>query len=87
MSAQEFGEWITFLQHEQLTPQAGRQRHAQQIAAAHNGPLTRRDEALWQTSHFVPPDPWAPPAPPPAPDSAATLQQQVAALNARFEPP
>jgi len=85
MSAQEFGEWITFFQHEQLHPAADRQRHAQLLAAVHNGPLTRNDKALWQSSQLMPADVWAPPAPPPAPPGAASLQQQVDAINARLD--
>ena len=88
MSAQEFGEWIEIFQREQLHPAADRMRHAQQIAAARNGPLTRVDKALWSTADCLPPDPWAPPPQPAAPaqPSAAELAAQVARLNALIQP-
>jgi predicted TIM-barrel fold metal-dependent hydrolase len=89
MSALEFGQWITFFEHEQLHPAADRMRHAQQLAAAHNGPLSRRDGAHWAASMFMPPNPWAPPqaqgASEPAPPTAQQLADQVAALNARMD--
>lgn len=84
MSAQEFGEWMSFFQHEQLHPQATWRRHAQLLAATHNGPLVRKDGAFWHSADFVPTDPWAPPVQmhetePAA--SAATLAAQVESLN------
>ncbi len=86
MSAQEFGEWITYFQSEQLHPRATWQRHAQLLAAAHNGPLTRKDGALWSPADLTPADPWAPlpPETAPAPNAAAQAAQlaaQVAAIN------
>jgi hypothetical protein len=86
MSAQEFGEWMVFFEREQLHPAADLFRHAQLIAAAHNGPLSRTDKQLWQTSHLLAADAWAPAEPEPAPPSLQTLAAQVAAINARFEP-
>jgi hypothetical protein len=86
MSAQEFGEWITYFTAEQLHPSVDRLRHAQAIAALHNGPLSKKDGTLWATAHFMPPDPWAPPPAPPAAPSAAELAAQVAAINARLDP-
>jgi hypothetical protein len=87
MSALEFGQWMTFFEREQLHPVTDRQRHAQLLAAAHNGPMTREDGAHWSTAHFMPPDPWAPPAPPEStePPTAQQLADQVAALNARMD--
>lgn len=88
MSALEFGQWKTFFEREQLHPATARQRHAQLLAAAHNGPVSRKDGAHWSTDHFMPPDPWAPePAPPEAtvPPTAQQLADQVAALNARMD--
>jgi hypothetical protein len=85
MSALEFGQWITYFEREQLHPAADRQRHAQLMAATASGPMTRRDAAPWSTTHFLPPDPWAPAEPdePPPPPTAAQLAAQIAALNAR----
>ena len=88
MSAQEFGEWITFMQHEQQTPGAERFRHAQLLAAVHNGPLTRHDKALWRVADILPADPWAPPdaEPAPAAPTAAELAAQVDRINALMAP-
>lgn len=85
MSAQEFGEWITYFEREQLHPAAQRLRHAQLLAAVSNGAMTRRDGAHWAASHFLPPDPWAPPEPEPEQPSPQQLAEQVAALNARMD--
>lgn len=72
---------MVFFEREQLHPAADRFRHAQQLAAQHNGPLSRNDKQCWQTSHLLPPDPWVPP-PPPAPElTPATLAAQVARIN------
>lgn len=82
MSAQEFGEWKTLFSSEGLSLAAERLRHAQLLAAAHNGPLTRSDKALWRATDLMPPDPWteqdeadsAPPTP-------AQLAAQVDHIN------
>lgn len=88
MSAQEFGEWQAIFQNEQLHPAADRVRHAQLLAAARNGPLTKADRALWSTAECLPPDPWAPPAETvaPAPPTAAQLAAQVAHINSMMQP-
>lgn len=59
MSAQEFGEWKTMYSAEGLHPAAQRLQHAQLLASAHNGPLTRRDRSLWAAADLLPADPWA----------------------------
>jgi len=59
MSAQEFGEWKVIFSCEQLHPAVERQRHAQLLAAAANGPLTRNDRRRFSTSDFDPGDGWA----------------------------
>ncbi|MDP3797404.1 MAG: hypothetical protein Q8R06_09675 [Polaromonas sp.] len=83
MSAEEFGEWMVFYQHEQLHPGVERLRHAQLLAAHHNGPFMRQDKQIWQAHHLLPPEPWtAPPAPPEV--TALTLAEQVARINARM---
>jgi hypothetical protein len=61
MSAEEFGEWKAFYAAEDLYPAAQRLRHAQLVAAIHNGELQRQDKRLWSATDFMPPDPWAPP--------------------------
>lgn len=60
MSAKEFGEWNTLFALEGLSLAAERLRHAQLLAAVHNGPLTRQDKSLWRAADLLPPDPWAP---------------------------
>ena len=84
MSAKEFGDWIVYLEAEQLTPSHGAARHAQALAAVSNGALSRRDGALWHAGQFMRPNPWAP-----APIAAdlsdptpAELAAQIAAINA-----
>lgn len=87
MSALEFGQWITYFEREQLHPAADRQRHAQLLTAAHNGPLSRRDGAHWLPTMFMPTDPWDPQeiqVEPPQP-TAQQIAAQVASLNARME--
>lgn len=86
MSAEEFGEWMAFYQREQLHPSADRLRHAQQLAAAHNGPLSRQDKRLWRSADLMAADPWAAqPDAAPAPPSAAQLAAQVEAINRGFD--
>lgn len=74
MTAQEFGEWKTFFDHEQLHPGADRMRHAVLVAAVHNGPLVRKDKELWSAAHVLPPPPWSR-----AQDAAAPTARQIAA--------
>lgn len=78
MSAAEFGEWKAMFAADQLHPVAEQMRHAQLMAAAHNGPLQRSGKELWAASQFMAPDAWAfetKAAPP-------NLQAQVDAINA-----
>ncbi len=85
MSVEEFLEWQVMYQAEGLTPGAQRQQHAQLLAALHNGPLTRRDKALWKTGQFIGADPWRRAAVAAAP-TAESIAAQVAAINARIDP-
>ncbi len=87
MGAREFGEWMVFFQREHLHPAADRLRHAQQLAAAHNGPLSRPDKRLWGAADLMPADPWALPPAPPAPPSFAELAAQAAAINSALRRP
>lgn len=84
MTAQEFGEWMVFYQREQLHPAAGRMDRAQQLAAVHNGPLTRRDKQMWRAADFMPLDPWVP-QPEPASPTVQQLAAQVEATNREFD--
>ncbi len=61
MGAGEFGRWLAFLAEEELGPTAGRTRHAELLAALHNGPLTRKSKVLWTAAEFTP-RPWTPAA-------------------------
>ncbi|MBL0918043.1 MAG: hypothetical protein IBJ14_05030 [Hydrogenophaga sp.] len=85
MSAEEFLEWQVMYQAEGLTPGAQRLRHAQLLAAMHNGPLGRRDKTLWKPGQFVSSDPWRRAAVVAAP-TAESIAAQVAAINARIDP-
>ncbi|MDP3625016.1 MAG: hypothetical protein Q8S12_00350 [Hydrogenophaga sp.] len=87
ISAEEFGEWKAFFSKEQLHPAAARMRHAQLMAALHNGALVKRDKTTWTSAQFMSADPWvieeetaeaAAPTP-------AQIAAEVARINASFE--
>lgn len=88
MSAEEFGEWQVMFTKEQLHPAADRLRHAQLLAAIHNGELRKADKTRWAASQFLGTDPWqindqgeeAEQQP-----TAEQLARQVASINASFE--
>lgn len=87
MSAEEFGEWKAIFSKEQLHPDAERMRHAQLLAALHNGALVKRDKTTWQAVQFMGGNPWeiaeeATEAAPPTPEQIAA---EVARINASFE--
>lgn len=63
MSAWEFEHWRVMYRMEGWHPRAAQMRHAQVLAAAYQGPSTRKDRAAWVAAHFMPADPWAPPSP------------------------
>lgn len=74
------------LRNEQLHPAADRQRHAQLMAALHNGPMTRKNKQAFAAADFMPSDAWAPPAPPkPAAAAADAVAASVAAINAQMK--
>jgi hypothetical protein len=84
LTAEEFEEWRVMFAVEQLHPALDAQRHAQLLAAAHNGPLTRKDKKMWRPAEFVDFDPWAKPkahAKRSAQPTPAQLEAQVKALN------
>lgn len=58
MTAREFGEWKVFLFNEQLDPAHDRLRHAQQLAAAMNGPVTRPGGRLMSAGELIGDNPW-----------------------------
>ena len=86
MSAKEFGDWIVYLEAEQLTPSHGAARHAQALASLSNGALVRKDGELWHAGQFMAPNPWAlalaPEATEPNDPTPAELAAQIAAINA-----
>lgn len=63
MSGLEFAEFVAFIRAEEATEAHDRLRHAQLLAALHNGPLVRNDKRLFTTADFLEPDPWAPAEP------------------------
>lgn len=63
MSAQEFQHWRVMYRTEGWHPRSAQMRHAQVLAATYQGPSTRRGSKQWLAADFLPPDPWAPPAP------------------------
>lgn len=58
LSAQEFHEWAAWLDAQRIGPRWDAMRHAELLAAAHNGALRRHDSRLWAVADFMPPDPW-----------------------------
>lgn len=86
MSGADFGEWMVFLHRESLMPAHEHGRHADMLAALHNGPLQRKDKKLWDTPHFVWGERWTLPPPPPPKltkeQSRAQLRAFVKAMNA-----
>jgi hypothetical protein len=79
MSAEEFAEWSVMFSAEELHPSAERFRHAQVMAALHNGPLTRKSKKLWDAAEFMR-DGWK------APEAKkrmtpAQVARQVASIN------
>lgn len=48
-------------------------RHAEIMAALHNGPMKRHDGRAFEPRDFMPADPWSPPAPPPGAGDTADL--------------
>lgn len=56
-------------------------RHAELLAALHNGAMQKPDKRAFTAAEFMPRDPWAPEAPPPAVCSAQDMAAQLAALR------
>lgn len=68
---------MVWLQAERVGPDWDALRHAELVAAAHNGALQKKDKSLFTVADFVPADPWAPPRP-------KLLNPQDEALNQLF---
>ncbi len=82
MSAEEFEEWRVMFANEELHPRVNALRHAQLLAAIHNGQWRRKDKKPWTSPDFIKADPWAPPPAKKPPPSPAQLMAQVASMNA-----
>jgi hypothetical protein len=78
LSAQEFARWQAWLEAERVGPAWDARRHAELMAAVHNGGrVARAGGGLFTVADFMQPDPWAPAAP-----AAADLTpQQMKALH------
>lgn len=81
ISAQEFTRWQVWMDAHRVGPVWDALRHAELLAAAHNGALLKPDKSTWRALDFMPPDPWAPAKPPATVDSAEQLAAQLAALR------
>lgn len=80
LSAQEFSQWIEWMQAEQIGPDWDARRHAELLAAAHNGAMLKADKKPFSAADFMRSDPWAPPAP----VRARLLDPMEAPLSALF---
>jgi hypothetical protein len=87
MSAQEFAHWQEWLRTERVGPEFDAIRHAELLAATHNGASTKRGGGHWLAADFLPEtDPWAePPAPVPAADAAASEAEALRRGLAQLE--
>ncbi len=81
MSAQEFCRWQVWMDAHRVGPEWDALRHAELLAAAHNGALLKPDKSTWRASDFMPRDPWAPAAPQPGVAGAQELAAHIAALQ------
>jgi hypothetical protein len=61
LSAQEFTQWVEWMQAEQIGPDWDARRHAELLAAAHNGAMVKPDKRPFTAAEFLRPDPWLPP--------------------------
>jgi len=64
MTAQEFTRWRVWMDLHQQGPDWQARHRAELLAAVHNsGRVKHADDRLFTVADFLPPDPWAPPAP------------------------
>lgn len=78
MNAEEFAQWIVWMDAEQIGPQWDRFRHAQMLAAVQNGGrYEHTSKRPFYAADFMPDDPWC------AKPSAAQLsrEQRVKQVN------
>lgn len=65
LSAREFARWALWMHAEQVGPHWDRLRHAELMAAAHNGTnVKHRDARPFSALDFFTADPWSPPPAP-----------------------
>lgn len=60
LSGREFTRWLVWLDTEQVGPEWDAWRHAQLLAALHNGPLQKPDKSVFSAAEFMRRDPWTP---------------------------
>lgn len=83
LSAQEFVRWSLWLHAEQVGPHWDRLRHAELMAAVHNGTnVKHRESRPFSALDFFLADPWAPPPAPVAMTAAQVRQMHEAHLAA-----
>lgn len=78
LSAQEFTRWCIWLEAEQIGPEWDALRHAEILAALHNGPMKRAGGSSqpFAARDFLRRDPWSPA---PQPDPSQQLLDRIAA--------
>jgi hypothetical protein len=81
ISAQEFARWQVWMDAHRVGPGWAALRHAELLAATHNGAVLKQDKRPFTAADFMPHDPWAPPPPPPEVCSAQAMAAQLAALR------
>lgn len=80
MSAREFGHWQVWLDAERIGPAWDRVRHAELMAAIHNGACTKRGGGTFDTRDFLPDDPWVFPVE----QDAATIARELKRMEGSF---
>lgn len=84
MSAQEFMHWQAWLRAEQVGPEWDRLRHAEVMAAVHNGACERKGGGAFTAVDFLPKDAWHLPAAADPQAQAARLQRELQAMEEWF---
>lgn len=69
------------MQAHEIGPDWDARRHAEIMAALHNGAMQRQDKRPFSAADFMPRDPWAPPEPPKVVASAQELMAEMAATG------
>jgi hypothetical protein len=87
MSAREFAQWQLWMETERVGPEHDAIRHAEILAATHNGASTKRGGGHWLAADFLPErDPWADePAPRTGADAAQAEAQALQRGLAQME--